>query len=149
MRAEAFWTLRPAPSRLDRAAAALNVAMNHLLETDQEFVEEQIRVKMILGNINIQRPRRDLQFIFINNRPVESKNLSFNLNDVYKLILPPGVYGAFIVNITLNPANVDVNIHPTKREVRLKDEARIISLLRRMTEYQLMQKGQAKEFSTL
>ena len=138
--------LRPAPSLLDRTSAALNVEMGHLLETDQEFVEEQIRVKMILGNINIQRPRRDLQFIFINNRPVESKNLGFNLNDVYKLILPPGVYGAFIVNISLNPANVDVNIHPTKREVRLKDEGKIISLLRRMTEYKLMHKGQAKQF---
>jgi DNA mismatch repair protein MutL len=142
--------LRPAPSRLDRAAAALNVRMDHLLETDQEFVEDKIRVKMILGDINIQRPRRDLQFIFINNRPVESKNLSFNLNDVCKLILPPGVYGAFIVDITLDPANVDVNIHPTKREVRIKDEAMLIRLLRRMAEYQLMHKGHTKEltFST-
>ena len=140
--------LRPAPSRLDRAAAALNVQMNHFLETDQEFVEEQIRVKMILGNINIQRPRRDLQFIFINDRPVESKNLSFNLNDVYKLIMPPGVYGAFIVNIALNPANVDVNIHPTKREVRIKDEAMLIRLLRRMTEYQLMHKGTPRHMSS-
>jgi len=133
--------LRPAPSPIDRAAAALNVHMNYFLQTDQEFVEEQIRIKMTLGNINIQRPRRDLQFIFINDRPIESKNLSFNLNDVYKLIMPPGVYGAFIVNILLNPANVDVNIH---REVRLKDEARIISILRRMTEYQLMYKGNPK-----
>jgi len=139
--------LSPASSRLDRAAAALNVAMNHLLETDQEFVEEQIRVKMILGNINIQRPRRDLQFIFINDRPVESKNLNFNLNDVYKLVMPPGVYGTFIVNIGLNPANVDVNIHPTKREVRIKDEARLISILRRMVEYQLMHKGNPKNLS--
>ena len=141
--------LKPAPCALDRAAAALNVRMDHFLETDQEFVEEKIRVKMILGNINIQRPRRDLQFIFINNRPVESKNLSFNLNDVYKLILPPGVYGAFIVDIAMDPANVDVNIHPTKREVRIKDEAKIIRLLRHMTEYQLMHKGQAKEFAPL
>jgi DNA mismatch repair protein MutL len=139
--------LRSAPSRLDRAAAALNARMDHFLEVAQEFVEEKIQIKMILGNINIQRPRRDLQFIFINNRPVESKNLSFNLNDVYKLIMPPGVYGAFIVDITLDPANVDVNIHPTKREVRIKDEAVIIRLLRRMTEYQLMHKGQAKEFA--
>jgi DNA mismatch repair protein MutL len=139
----ALLDLRRAPSGLDRAAAALGVSMNHFLETDQEFVEEQIRIKLILGNINIQRPRRDMQFICINNRPVDSRNLSFNLNDVYKLILPPGVYGAFIIHITLNPANIDVNIHPTKREVRLKDEVRIISLLRRMTEYQLMEKGQA------
>jgi DNA mismatch repair protein MutL len=122
--------------------------MDQLLEADQEFVEDKIRVKMILGNINIQRPRRDLQFIFINDRPVESKNLSFNLNDVYKLILPPGVYGAFIINITLDPANVDVNIHPTKREVRIKDEGMLIRILRRMTEYQLMQKGGVKQFST-
>ena len=142
----AILDLRSAPSRLDRIAGALNVQMDHFLETDQEFVEEKIKVKMILGDINVQRPRRDLQFIFINDRPIESKNLSFNLNDVYKLILPPGVYGAFIVNIHLNPANVDVNIHPTKREVRLKDESRLISLLRRMAEYQLMQKGQAKQF---
>ncbi len=139
--------LRPAPSRLDRAAAALNVPMKDFLETDQEYVEEKIRVRMILGNINVQRPRRDLQFIFINHRPVESKNLSFNLNDVYKLILPPGVYGAFIVDIALDPANVDVNIHPTKREVRIKDEAMLIRLLRRMTEYQLMHKGSPKHMS--
>jgi len=141
--------LRSAPCCLDRAAAALNVSMNHFLETDQEFVEEQIRIQLILGNINIQRPRRDMQFIFINNRPVDSRHLSFNLNDVYKLILPPGVYGAFIAHISLNPSHVDVNIHPTKREVRLKDEARIVSVLRRMTEYQLMHKGQAKEIGGL
>jgi DNA mismatch repair protein MutL len=78
---------------------------------------------------------------------VESKNLNFNLNDVYKLILPPRVYGAFIVDLSLDPANVDVNIHPTKREVRIKDEAKLISLLRRITEYQLMQKGGFKEAS--
>jgi len=141
--------LKPAPSRLDRLAASLNVEMKHFLETDQEFVEEKIRIQLVLGNINVQRPRRDLQFFFVNDRPVESKNFSFNLNDVYKLILPPGVYGAFMVNITLDPANVDVNIHPTKREVRLKDEGRIISILRRMTEYQLMQKGQTRQVEGL
>jgi DNA mismatch repair protein MutL len=141
--------LKPAPSSLDRIAASLNMDMKHFLETTQEFADEKIRIRMTLGDINIQRPRRDLQFIFINDRPVESKNLSFNLNDVYKLILPPGVYGAFIVHIHLDPANVDVNIHPTKREVRIKDEARLISMLRRMTEYQLMHKSSPKSLGGL
>ncbi len=139
--------LRSAPNRLDRAAAALNLNLKDLIETDQEFVQEAIRVRLILGNINVQRARRDLQYIFVNNRPVDSKNLSFNLNDVYKLIMPPGVYGAFILDITINPANVDVNIHPTKREVRIKDEAKLVSLIRRVVEYQLMQKGGAKTVS--
>ncbi|MBF0511853.1 MAG: DNA mismatch repair endonuclease MutL [Candidatus Omnitrophica bacterium] len=137
--------LRPAATMIDRVAAALNVEMNHLLETDQEFVEDQIRIRLILGDINIQRPRRNLQYIFINQRPIESKALSFALNDAYKLILPPGVYGCFMVHLKVNPANIDVNIHPTKREVRLKDESKIVSLLRRMAEYQLMNKGQIKK----
>ena len=139
--------LRAAPNRLDRAAAALGLPMQDLIETDQEFVQEKIRVRLILGNINVQRPRRNLQFIFINNRPVDSKNLSFNVNDVYKLILPPGVYGAFILDISIDPVNVDVNIHPTKREVRIKDEAKLISMVRRLVEYQLMQIGSAKQIA--
>lgn len=139
--------LRPAASCLDRLGASLGVSMRHFLETDQSFPEEALRAHLILGDINIQRPRRDMQFIFINHRPVESKNLSFNLNDIYKLILPPGVYGAFVCDITLRPEHVDVNIHPTKRQVRLKDEWRIISILRRMTEYQLMHKGGAREIT--
>ncbi len=140
--------VRSAPNRLDRAAAALNLSLKDLIETDQEFMQEGIRVRLILGNINVQRARRDLQYIFVNNRPVDSKNLSFNLNDVYKLIMPPGVYGAFILDISINPANVDVNIHPTKREVRIKDEAKLSSLVRRIAEYQLMQKGGVKTVSS-
>ena len=135
---------KPAASRLERVAAVLNLDPKNLLKTSQDYPQEKIFIKAILGDINIQRSRRDLQYIFINDRPVESKALSFALNDVYRAILAPGVYSAFILDIHLDAANVDVNIHPTKREVRIKDEARLCSIVRHLTEYTLMRFGNAR-----
>ncbi len=135
---------RPAISRLERMAAVLNLKSADLLNTAQDYPQEKIYVGMVLGNINIQRPRRDTQFIMVNNRPVDSKSLSFAVNDIYKMILPPGVYGAFVLDVRIDPSFIDVNIHPTKREVRIKDESKIISIVRRLTEYTLMRFGQPR-----
>ncbi|MEI7999332.1 MAG: DNA mismatch repair endonuclease MutL, partial [Candidatus Omnitrophota bacterium] len=139
--------LRPTSSATDRMAHSLNLESKDLLEATQDFAEIGAKVRMILSNINVQRPRRDLQYIFVNNRPVESKNLSFNVNDIYRIILPPGVYPAFILDIQIPPGEVDVNIHPTKREVRLRQESRLVSFVRHMVEYTLMQQGQAKSIA--
>ena len=139
--------LRPANNNVDRIAHALNIHAKDLTRVEDTLADEAITIKLTLGNINVQRARRDMQFIFINNRPVDSKNISFNLNDVYKLLLPPGTYGAFIVEIHLDPSDVDVNIHPTKREVRLKGEARLISIIRRLAENALMETGAIKRVS--
>ena len=141
--------LRPAASAIDRMADALNLESRDLMEAAQDFTDLNARVRMVLSNINVQRPRRNLQFIFVNNRPVESKNLSFNVNDIYRLILPPGVYPAFVLDIQIDPAEVDVNIHPTKREVRIRQESRLSSFVRHMTEYTLLQQGQAKALTSL
>lgn len=138
---------RPTTSQLDRIANAFNVHTKDLLQHTQQF-DEHLSIRLTLGNINIQRQRRDMQYIFVNQRPVESKNISFNINDIFKLILPPGVYGLFVVELTINGQDVDVNIHPTKREVRLKGEAKINSLIRRMAEDLLMQHGAIKQVSS-
>lgn len=136
--------LAPQSSAIERMAMALGLESKHLIETAEDFADLNARVHLLLSDINVQRPRRDLQFIFINGRPVESKNLSFNINDIYRLILPPGVYPAFVLDITINPADVDVNIHPTKREVRIRQEARLVSFTRHLCEYTLLQHSNIK-----
>ena len=136
--------LRPAPSLKDRMAAALNLNTHDLLETSQDFPVEKISIKAVLGNINIARPRRDMQHFFINHRPVESKSLGFAMNDVYRSIMPPGSYPAFMITIDLDPANVDANIHPSKKEVRIHQENRIIAMVRHLVEYTLMRFGGTK-----
>jgi len=71
------------------------------------------------------------------------------MNDVYRSILPPGVYPSFILDISLDPANVDSNIHPAKKEVRITQESKIISMVRHLVEYTLMRFGGTKSLENI
>ncbi|MBF0386865.1 MAG: DNA mismatch repair endonuclease MutL [Candidatus Omnitrophica bacterium] len=138
------YDLSPEGSGAARAARALALPVEHIITLDKTQ-QGEAHISGLLGDINVQRPRRDLQFVFVNGRPVQSKGLLFHLNDVYRLILPEGVHPFFVLYLEIPPQEVDVNIHPAKREVRIKDEARIGSMVRRAVEQALMTKGQAKE----
>lgn len=137
--------LKPATNFLERAAETLNLDAKFMMETKQDFPDQGISLHLILGDINITRSRKDLQFIFINNRPVTSRSISFHLNEIYRLILPPGTNPFFICYVMLPAENIDVNIHPTKREVKIKDEQNLIALLRQMSQTTLLTSGQAKQ----
>ncbi|MFA5088291.1 MAG: DNA mismatch repair endonuclease MutL [Candidatus Omnitrophota bacterium] len=137
--------LNPASSLRARIARTLNLEEGQILEAEHALPEKQLSVHLILGDINIRRPQRDMQFIFVNNRPVQNKNISYHMNQIYQLILPPKVHPFFAVFIDIAPEEIDVNIHPTKREIKIKDEYALSSLLRSMTEQALMSSGQAKQ----
>lgn len=61
-------------------------------------------------------------FAFINGRPVECRAIFSALKEAYQKAMPQGRYPAAFLFITLDPKSVDVNVHPAKREVRLKNE---------------------------
>ena len=137
--------LPPADSQLSRIARTLNLDTAHLVETKYSDAENSISVQAILGDINIKRAQRDMQFIFINNRPVQNKSISFHMNQIYQLIFPPRVYPCFAVFIRIPAEQVDVNIHPTKREVKIRNEHQVSTILRQICEQALMTAGQAKQ----
>jgi DNA mismatch repair protein MutL len=129
----------------ERFAKALNLDVRHILTGDGAMPAEDVRLRLILGDMNIQRPRRDLQFLFVNGRPVQSRNILFHVNDMYRLVMPDGVHPAFAVFLDMPPEDVDVNVHPAKREVRIRQEARLGGFLRVQSEQILMTRGGAKE----
>jgi DNA mismatch repair protein MutL len=86
-----------------------------------------------------------MQFIFINGRPVQERAIGFHMNEIYRLILSPGVYPFFCVFITMPADQLDVNVHPAKREVKIKDEFRLLGILRQFTEHLLMTKSKARQ----
>ena len=137
--------LAPSSEISERMARALNLEARHLLSGEARHAEEGMGLRLVLGDINIQRPRRDLQYLFVNGRPVQSRTVLFHVNDVYRLVMPEGVHPAFMVFLDILPADVDVNIHPAKREVRIRQEARLGGFLRAQVEALLMTRGGAKE----
>lgn len=140
-----LFDLRPQENRISRICEALNLEEKHIMQAKHQYPDEEISINAILGDINIQRGNKDLQFFFINDRPIQSRSLSFHINQVFKLIFPEETKPFFAIYIKIPPAFVDVNVHPSKREVKIKDEYRLVSLLRYLCEQALMSYGKAKQ----
>lgn len=75
-----------------------------------------------LGNISLNRSNKDFIFIFINGRPVKSQIIENALIDGYYTKLMKGRYPFAILFLELDPREVDVNVHPTKKIVKFSDE---------------------------
>ncbi|MCL2026711.1 MAG: hypothetical protein FWG92_07910, partial [Leptospirales bacterium] len=77
---------------------------------------------------------RSLQQLFVNNRPIDYRYLSFLLSKAYAAVAPKDKYPAAILFLDIAPELVDVNIHPAKREVKLFDVKYIDSLILRLAD---------------
>lgn len=75
-----------------------------------------------MGNNNIYRSNKNLQHIYINNRFVKSKIILDAISEAYKGIIPINKYGVCFLNIDINPSKIDVNIHPTKMEIKFEND---------------------------
>lgn len=80
-----------------------------------------------LGNTSLNRSNKDGIFIFINNRPVKSKIIEEALIDGYYTKLMKGKYPFAILFIEIDPKEVDVNVHPSKKIVKFSDDKYIYS----------------------
>jgi DNA mismatch repair ATPase MutL len=75
-----------------------------------------------MGAPGVSRATREDQHLFVNRRPVENRGLNFALLEGYHTALMKGRYPVCCLFIEVNPAEVDVNIHPAKREVKFHRE---------------------------
>ena len=82
----------------------------------------EVSITGFIGQPGVSRADRSQQHIFVNRRPVESKGINHALREGYHTALMRGQFPVTFLFIEVDPALVDVNIHPTKREVRFRDE---------------------------
>lgn len=90
---------------------------------------EDLRIVGLAGTPALQRATRQDILFFVNNRPVDSRLLNLAAMDAYRTLLPRGRFPFVIANLDIPPASVDVNVHPTKREVRFRQEGTIRKLV--------------------
>jgi DNA mismatch repair protein MutL len=76
----------------------------------------------LIGAPGVSRSTRDEQFLFVNCRPVENRGINHALIEGYHTALMKGRFPVCCLFLEIDPAAVDVNIHPAKREVKFRDE---------------------------
>ena len=85
-----------------------------------------IKMRAFVSSREQSFPTRNYQFLFVNSRPVSlSKALSHGIYEAYRENLQAGRHPAVIIFLEVNPTEIDVNIHPTKREIRFSKEQEI------------------------
>ena len=95
----------------------------NLLEVNYE--NEGIKVTGVIGNTTIARDNRKSQILYLNKRNIKNQILTNSADQAFKGATGIGKYGFFILNLEM-PANYyDVNVHPTKMEVRFNDEDKL------------------------
>ena len=115
---------RAAPSAwiASRRSAARNFAA-HVIELQHET--ESLRLSGWLALPTFSRSQADLQFTFLNGRFVRDKLLVGAARLAYRDVLFHGRFCAYVLYLELDPAQVDVNAHPQKLEVRFRDSRRV------------------------
>ena len=91
---------------------------------DGEFV-----MHGLLGKPGQSRSTRKEMIFFVNRRPVDSKTLSYAVLEAFHTFVPKGRHPLAILFLEVDPASVDVNVHPSKREIRFRNEPQVRSII--------------------
>jgi DNA mismatch repair protein MutL len=109
--------------------------LDHGLPLDSE--EPGARLTGYIIDAIHAKPSRIPQELFVNRRPVRSLTVSHAVGEGYGSFLPRGCHPRFVLFLDIDPERVDVNVHPTKREVRFSDNELIHQLVRRAVRQRL------------
>ena len=82
-----------------------------------------------ISNNNYYRGNRSLQYIYINNRLVESELIRDRIEMAYRGNIPNGRFPVFFLYINTNPKNIDINVHPNKRVIKFSYEDQLVNLI--------------------
>ncbi len=108
------------------------------------YTYEDVQVDGIVGKPEIARSNRTNQIFFVNQRYIKDKTLSSATEQAYKGMIPLGKFGFVVLNITMNPSKVDVNVHPAKLEVRFEEESKIFQAIFHAIKDTLLKNGDSE-----
>lgn len=111
-------------------------------------VNEETPIAKIHGYVSkpeYARKTRGEQYLFVNNRFIKHPALSAAVERAYTDLIPNRYYPSYFLHIDIDPSRIDINIHPTKTEVKFIDEQHLFAILRAATKKALGQFGLATE----
>lgn len=121
--------------RIARICGQAFIREAHYLE--QQF--EQIKLRGWVGKLSAHRAQTDVQYFFINGRVIKDRIINHAIRQAYGEALPAGRQAAYVLYLSLPLDRVDVNVHPTKHEVRFRDARLVHGLITRAVQEALAQ----------
>lgn len=100
---------------------------SNLIELNIE--KNDINIYGLFSNSKISQSMRKNNFIFLNNRPIENRVIAYAIKNAYSNSIPKERYPFFFLYINVDTNKVDVNVHPSKKEVRIKNERDISGII--------------------
>lgn len=110
-----------------------------------EEVSDVVTVKGYVAKPEYAKRTRE-QYLFVNGRYIRHPLLTAAIEKAYLDMIPDGSHPSFFVSLTVDPSRIDVNIHPTKTEVKFIDESAMFAILRAVVKRSLGQFSLANEF---
>ncbi|MBW5389541.1 DNA mismatch repair endonuclease MutL [Brachyspira hampsonii] len=112
--------------RIENYLSDSNIFRN-LIEIEIE--KDDISIYGLFSNSKISQSIRKNNFIFLNKRPIENRVLAYAIKNAYSNAIPKDRYPFFFLYINIDSGKIDVNVHPSKKEVRIKNEREISGIL--------------------
>lgn len=120
--------------------------VSSLIEVNYE--SDYVKITGYTTNLNYYRGNRKYQLLFINDRYVKHKRANFFIEAAYNTLLPKDKHPACFLKIDIDTNLIDVNVHPAKTEIRLKDEDRFLNELKNAIFNALKQINLVKEIKS-
>jgi DNA mismatch repair protein MutL len=123
-----IWHLSPGNLR-QRATAILGSQANKKLVPVLEETDI-LSVRGFIGKPEFARKTRGEQYFFVNQRYIRSPYLNHAVMGAFEDLLPPDTFPLYLLFLELNPTQIDINVHPTKQEIKFEDERLVYQFLR-------------------
>jgi DNA mismatch repair protein MutL len=117
-------------------------------EASQPVDPGEMRLHGFVSKPEIQKLNRNSIFVFVNGRLIRDRLVQHGLTEAYRNIIPPSVYPVVLLFLELPPGEVDVNVHPSKTEVRFRQPTLMHDFVRDTVRAALMKARPAPQFTT-
>jgi len=114
----------PAEKLIDRIAEIFGTTTaKNMLHID--FCEGDMKIKGLISKPGFQKNNKSMQYIYVNKRHIKSAIISEAIIDGYHTFLNIGKQPIYFLNLSINPHNIDVNVHPRKTRIRIEREQNV------------------------
>ncbi|RSK39241.1 DNA mismatch repair endonuclease MutL [Mangrovimonas spongiae] len=100
---------------------------------------EVLKISGFVGKPEFAKKTRGEQFFFVNNRFIKSGYLNHAINAAFEGLLKDGTHASYFLNLDVPPETIDINIHPTKTEIKFDDEHTLYAIIRSAVKHSLGQ----------